>query len=140
MRRLQGRALPRLAQEELKRGWTMAPCSAAAAAAAVAAVAAAASAAAEVPDGNSFVQSPSHLLSMAEIWGKNEGQWHRSGFETRGLKVQRKSIKTRFYYSIVTACTRSPYLENFKTRGMRRSTARCRNRALAGARERRRRT
>jgi len=142
MRRLQGRALPRLAQEELKRGWTMAPCSAAAAAAAVAtaAVAAAASAAAEVPDGNYFVQSPSHLLSMAEIWGKNEGQWHRSGFETRGLKVQRKSIKTRFYYSIVTACTRSPYLENFKTRGMRRSTARCRNHALAGARERRRRT
>ena len=63
MRRLQGRALPRLAQEELKRGWTMAPCSAAAAAAAVAAaaVAAAASAAVEVPDGNYFVQSPSHL-------------------------------------------------------------------------------
>ena len=87
MRRLQGRALPRLAQEELKMGWTMAPCSAAAAAAAVAtaAVAAAASAAAEVSDGNYFVQSPSHLLSMAEIWGKNEGQWHRSGFETRGL-------------------------------------------------------
>jgi hypothetical protein len=76
---------------------------------------------------------------MAEIWGKNESQWHRSGFETRGLKVQRKSINTRFH-SIVTACTRSPYLENFKTRGMRRSTARCRNRALAGARERRRRT
>ena len=74
MHRLQGRALPRLAQEELKRGWTMAPCSAAAAAAAVATAAAAASAAAEVPDGNSFVQSPSHLLSMAEIWGKNEGR------------------------------------------------------------------
>ena len=64
MHRLQGRALPRLAQEELKRGWTTAPCSAAAAAAAAvaaAAVAAAASAAVEVPDGNYFVQSPSHL-------------------------------------------------------------------------------